>query len=106
MHIQKNKRLLIELERVMREVNRDTINPLFEELSIDDLKPSMEMVAKARGKYLEEFKAISLVAKEGHELTPELVKNLRYSRLIYDELASASKAMDIAIERGYLDVRE
>lgn len=104
MHVQ-NKRLLIEIERVMREINRETINPLFDELSITDLNPAMKMVAKARGKYLKEFQLLSEKIEQGQEINPDLVKNLRYLRLIYDELACASKALDTAIERGYLDVK-
>ena len=99
-----NKRLLIELERVMKDVNRETINPLLPELNLADLTPLMTMVATARASYLDEFFKLSEKFNNAQELTPELVKNLRFARLIYDELVEASKALDTAIERGYLDV--
>jgi hypothetical protein len=99
-----NKRLLIELERVMREVNRDTINPLLDELTRADILPIMEMAAKARGHYLQELFKLAQLSEDGQELTAETVKELRFSRLIYSELLEASKSLDIAIERGYLDV--
>jgi len=101
---EKNKRLLIELDRAMREVNRDTINPLLNELTPEDILPIMEMVAKARGHYLQELFKLSKITAEGQELSAESVKELRFSRLIYKELIEASQALDIAIERGYLDV--
>ncbi|MFK5892971.1 MAG: hypothetical protein QM504_07095 [Pseudomonadota bacterium] len=101
-----NKRLLIELERAMKEINRDTLNPLFKELTPGDILPIMEMVSKARANYLKELFKLAKLSEEGQNLTPELVKNLRFSRLIYDELIEASKALDAAIERGYLDVEQ
>jgi hypothetical protein len=99
-----NKRLLIELERAMKDVNREIINPLLPELNITDLTPIMTMVASARASYLNELCQLSEKFTNGQKLTPELVKNLRFARLIYDELIEASKALDVAIERGYLDV--
>ncbi|MFK5985223.1 MAG: hypothetical protein QM479_07335 [Pseudomonadota bacterium] len=99
-----NKRLLIELERAMREVNRDTLNPLFEKITPEEMQPIIQMVATARGKYLEELFKLSRIPTENLKLNTETVKKLRFARLIYDELLEASKALDIAIERGYLDV--
>ncbi len=100
-----NKRLLIELERVMKEINRNTINPLFNELSCKDIEPIMEMVAKARGNYIKELFRLSELSAHGQKLNTELVKNLRFSRLIFDELVEGYKTLDSAIDRGYLDVK-
>ena len=99
-----NKRLLIELERAMREVNRETINSLLDELTQGDILPIMEMAAKARGDYLLELFKLAKASADGKQLNAESVKDLRFSRLIYVELTEASKALDVAIERGYLDV--
>lgn len=99
-----NKRLLIELERIMKEVNRETLNPLFSELTPGDILPIMEMVAKARGSYIKELFKLSKLSNQGQQLNAELVKDLRFSRLIFDELVEAYQALDIAIEHGYLDV--
>jgi hypothetical protein len=104
MPAEKNKRLLIELDRAMREINRDTLNPLLNELTPGDILPIMEMVAKARGHYLQELFKLAKLSTEGQELNADKVKELRFSRLIYKELIEASHALDIAIERGYLDV--
>lgn len=99
-----NKRLLIGLDRAMSEINRDTLNPLLNKLTPGDILPIMEMVAKARGHYLQELFKLSKISAEGRQLNSELVKELRFSRLIYNELLEAYKALDTAIERGYLDV--
>lgn len=100
-----NKKLLIELEHVMREMNRDTLNSLFGELTTEDVLPIMEMTAKARGNYMDELFSLSKLSKQGQNLNPELVKKLRFSRLIFDELVHAYQALDVAIEHGYLDVK-
>jgi hypothetical protein len=34
----------------------------------------------------------------------EQIKNLRYLRVTYDELVNGAKALEAAIQRGYLDV--
>ncbi len=99
-----HKRLLIQLEKAMREVNRDTLNPLFEELTPGDILPITELVAKARGDYIHELFNLSQLPQAKQKLSTDLVKSLRFKRLIYEELLGASKALDKAIERGYLDV--
>ncbi len=99
-----NKRLLIQLDKAISEVNRDTLNPLFGEMKPSDILPIMEMVAEARGNYLKELFRISKIPQEERKLNTELVKNLRFLRLIYDELIDSYKALETAIERGYLDV--
>gem|GEM_PF-377036 len=101
-----NKRLLIAFEKLMREVNRETLNPMIPEFSVEDLKPILTLVSQARGNYLKEL--MDLASKDIHaeHLDTDTAKNLRYKRLIYEELVQAAKAFEVAIERGYLDVRE
>jgi hypothetical protein len=47
-----NNRLLLELDKTIREINRRVINPEIPELSLNDLNPIMELVARARSNYL------------------------------------------------------
>lgn len=99
-----NKRLTIEIERIMRMINREAINPIVPELSISDIKPIMEMVAHARAAYLKELCDLTKQVGDGNPL-PKDVKKLRLHREVYEELVAAHKALDVAIERGYLDVK-
>jgi len=99
-----NKRLLIEIEKVRKDINREIINPLFSELSSDDIHPISTMIAKARGSYLKELVKLSKLSEEGTEPTVVSIKQLHNARLIYDELIKVSIALDIAVERGYVDV--
>ncbi|MCW5584546.1 MAG: hypothetical protein KIS75_00305, partial [Chromatiales bacterium] len=45
-------RLLMELERTMRAVNHEVINPQIQALTIDGLRPVLCLVANARARYL------------------------------------------------------
>ena len=47
-----SNRLLLELEKQRREVNRNIINPAIPQLSLDALTPMLNMVAQARKDYL------------------------------------------------------
>ena len=40
-----NNRLLLEIDKTIREVNREVINPSIPELTLDDLTPVMALVA-------------------------------------------------------------
>lgn len=98
-----NNRLLLELERIRRDVNREVINPEIPELSMADIEPIIRMVARVRLAYLREFLDI---ARLGGDLpSSHQVEMLRELRLAYDELVAAANAMETAIQRGYLDVR-
>jgi len=99
-----NKRLAVEIDRVMSLINKEAINPLIEELTIKDIEPIMKMVANARGAYLKE---LCLLTEELGDKTPlpQNIKKLRLRREVYEELVAAHRALDTAIERGYLDVK-
>lgn len=96
-------RLLLEIDKNIREVNREVINPEIPELKLDDVMPVMRMVARARASYLKELFDLAAVAEEKMP-SPDQIKQLRLLRVIYDELVSGAKAMETAIQRGYLDV--
>ena len=44
--------MLLELERSMRSINREVINPEIKELTIDGLRPLIRLIAQARARYL------------------------------------------------------
>lgn len=98
-----NNRLLLAFEQQLREINRETLNPMIEELNTEQLAPVIHMVAVARGNYL---KALIQAAAEtqGEMPSDTQIKELQKMRVRYDELVSAVKALETAIQRGYLDV--
>lgn len=98
-----NNRLLLEIDNTIRELNRETINPAIEKVTVEDLKPAMRLVARTRAEYLNELFDLASVVGEGLP-SPDQIAHLRKLRLTYDELVAAAKALNIAIERGYLDV--
>ena len=98
-----HNRLLLELNRAIQNVNRDIINPLIPELTVDGLVPVMSMVARARGSYLKTLFTVTESAGEAMP-TAEDTARLREKRESYEELLAAAKALEVAIERGYLDV--
>ncbi len=99
-----NNRLLLELERKITQLNRDTINPVFPDIGVDDIAPVMSMVAKSRAAYLKELFDIGQIS--GEDLpSPEQINKLKQLRESYEELVHASQALETAIQRGYLDVK-
>lgn len=97
-------RLLIELETHRKAINRDIINPLVPELSLDDLKPLLTLVARARADYVKTL--LDLPALVG-ESVPEVehIKELRNKRIIFEELVDAVNALETVIQREYMDVK-
>lgn len=98
-----NKRLLLEINKSITDINRNIINPRIDDLTIAELSPLIEMVAKARADYLEALLNLAQ-SQQGEPATVEQLKRLRHLRLTYEELASGAMALETAIERGYLDV--
>ncbi len=96
-------RLLLEIDKTIRDLNHELINPKIPELKLDDLVPVMSMVASARALYLKELFDISNEI-EGNFPSPDQIKSLRNLRMTYDELVKGAMALETAIERGYLDV--
>jgi hypothetical protein len=98
-------RLLLEISNSKRCINQETINPEIPELTLDDLKPVMKMVAVARANYLQHLFSISKTAGDDGPSVDD-IKRLKNLRLIYEELSSGAQALEAAIERGYLDVSQ
>ncbi len=99
-----NNRLLLELDRYRREINREIINPRFPELTLDNLKPMLAMVAHARADYIGQLLELSDSCGE-QPPTPEQIAALRRSREAFDELVAAVNALESVISRDYLDVQ-
>ena len=98
-----NSRLLLAISKTIKDINREIINPEIEELEIADLKPVIEMVAKARAKYLSEVFTMAGTLGENPPTTEQL-KRLQHLRVSFEELSKGAQALETAIERGYLDV--
>lgn len=98
-----HNRLLLEISKSMKDLNRSIINPRITELKLSDLTPVLEMVAKSRAVYLQELFDMAKIV-DGGLPSPNQIKQLRHLRETFDELVSASQALETAIERGYLDV--
>ena len=101
---QESNRLLMELERSMRSINREIINPVIQELTTDSLRPVIRMVALARARYLKAVVDLGRKHPDGN-LDSIQLEQLERLRREYEELASAAQALETAIQRGYLDVQ-
>lgn len=99
-----NNRVLLGLERKLRTINRELINPEIPELGLEDLNPVIQMVARARVSYLKALFELA-TAVGTSEPSDQQIMDLKRRRLRYEELVSGAKAMETAIQRGYLDVQ-
>ncbi|MBT00002.1 MAG: hypothetical protein CMI01_15170 [Oceanospirillaceae bacterium] len=99
-----NNRLLLELEKTRREINRDIINPQFPELALEDLQPLLTMVAHARAAYVRELLDIASVCSDSGP-SQDQIRQLRQCRETFEELVTATNALETVIQRDYLDVK-
>lgn len=99
-----HSRLLLEINSKIKTVNKEVIDPMIPELTVDDLTPVIRLVAQIRGAYLKELFDIS--SKSEGIPSHEQIKRLRELRIAYEEFVGAAQAMETAIERGYLEVEE
>ena len=102
---QEINRLLMELERIMREINHTAINPEINQLTLDGMRPILSLVANARARYLKALFDLG-VSHEGANTRPtdEQFAEIHQLRSEYDELMNGAKELETAIQRGYLDV--
>lgn len=100
--LEKN-RLLLAIEREMRHYNQECINPEIPELTIEKLAPVLKLVARSRAAYLKELFDLGVAVSDGLPAAEQL-QNLTHLRETYRELVEGAKALEIAIERGYVDV--
>jgi hypothetical protein len=99
-----NNRLLMIFEQAVKEINHEVIKTKFENLTIENIKPAINLTARARANYLKE---LFDVANEFPDSLPpvERVGRLKDHRVRYEELIFASKALETAIQRKYLNVK-
>lgn len=99
-------RLLLQFDRILRQANREHINPQIEELSVEDLKPIANLVARSRAVYLKELYTLSKKYDESEAFpSAEELKKLKVLRARFLELAEGSKSFEVSIQRGYLDLK-
>lgn len=96
-----NYRLLLELEKMRRDVNRDVINAALPVISLEDLRPILVMTANARAAYIARTVEVS---RAETQISAQHVAELQSLRHTYDELVAAANALETAINRGYLDI--
>lgn len=98
-------RLLLELDRHRREINRETINPSLATAEVDLLLPVVRVCAKARASYIE---CLMGIANGDSDAAPsqKQIDQLKQFRIAYEELVSAANALETIIDRGYIDVKE
>ncbi|UTA48706.1 hypothetical protein L1F30_03980 [Simiduia sp. 21SJ11W-1] len=100
-------RLLMEFERLLREANRAAINPILDELTLEQLKPMAELVARARATYLKHLHDLaSQYAGTDNLPTDDEMQALAQLRSRFLDLVEGSKSFETAIQRGYLDVKD
>ncbi len=99
-------RLLMQFEHLLKQANRERINPEIEELAIDDLKPIVDLVARSRAAYLKELYELSkrYYGKDDLPSTNEL-EQLKAARARFLDLADGAKSIEICVQRGYLDLK-
>lgn len=99
-----NNRLMLELEKFRREINREIINPMIPELCLEDLKSLLSMVAHTRGTYITELLEIANLSPDSVP-SADQIKQLKQCRETFDELVMAVNALETVIQRDYLDVK-
>ncbi|MFK7893609.1 MAG: hypothetical protein AB8B63_22520 [Granulosicoccus sp.] len=98
-------RLIVELDKYRRQINREMINPTTEAVEMETLLPVVKACARARADYI---KCLMEIASDDNDksCTQEDIEKLRQHRMAYDELVAAANALEIVIKREYIDVKE
>tara|TARA_R110000764_G_scaffold76674_1_gene154053 strand:- start:148 stop:474 length:327 start_codon:yes stop_codon:yes gene_type:complete len=99
-----SNRLLLEFEKLRREINHNVLSPALPELSLTNLQPLITLVAGARRDYLTCLLDLAERSK-GQPPSTEQISELKSRRETFDELVSAANALETAIQRDYLKVR-
>lgn len=99
------RQLMMRFSHAVREGNRAIINAMIPEISLDDLAPVIALLARIRGGYLRQLLEITEGAGEGLPRAEEIEK-LSQLRSTYEEMSTATQALEVALERGYLDIKQ
>ena len=97
-------RMMLEIDQSIKDINKEVINPEISELSMGDLVPVFNLVAKTRVAYLTELFDIAKLTNDIP--TKDQIERLANLRNSYEEMLSSSQALLTAIERGYLDIQD
>ena len=100
-----HSRLILEIDREIKRINKEVIDPLVPKLKVEDLTPVIKLVAQIRGVYLKELFDISEMVGNGLPAHDQ-IKRLRDMRIAYEEFQAGVRAMISAIEQGYLEVED
>tara|TARA_A100000171_G_C2069030_1_gene113768 strand:- start:54 stop:380 length:327 start_codon:yes stop_codon:yes gene_type:complete len=95
-------RARMQMHDILRDINRETIHDLVPNVSVAELTPYFQLVAKARGMYIKRLIELAHGAKGLP--SDEQVRELNLLRRSYDELIHGAQMIETAIERGYIDV--
>lgn len=100
-----SNRVLFMMETALKQANREILDPMVPELTPESIKPIVEATARVRGEYLLALFHAAETMSSGN-ISLEKINHLRQLRVAYDELSAAYQALETAIERGYLTVKE
>lgn len=99
------KRFLLEIEQLIRDVNRKIIHERIPKITQSGILPFATTVARMRARYLEAAFRLSALDQD-EPIDEQDLKELRRHRELYEEARSAFEALSRAIEQGYLDIEE
>jgi hypothetical protein len=101
--LRRQRRFLHDIERHIREVNRELIHTQIPEVTQERFTDFARMVAHLRAEYLSA--ALHLVNEQGSgQVRPAHLAALRHHRKAFEEARGAFEALQRALERGYLDL--
>lgn len=101
----RNRKFIKMLEEAIRQSNHEVIDPMLPPLTVQSILPISIMVAKLRGRYIAETFRLVENRKDGYPDKDQIAK-LREFREAYEEALAASRALEQAITRGYLELAE
>jgi hypothetical protein len=104
-HQIQNQKFTKVLENAIREVNHEVISPVLGPLSVEDILPIAVTVSKLRMRYLREAFDMVKHQSDGY-LTQDEAARLRQYREVYEEALAAYRALEHAINRGYISIKE
>ena len=99
-------RLMLHFERIFRDANKKYINPEINEVSIEDLEPMINMVAKSRAAYLKYMYELGKKYDETDSFpSADELKKLKVLRMRFNEVSEGAQAFETCIQRGYMDIK-
>ncbi len=96
-------RLLMELERHRKMINREIIDEAVPELTLPLLEPMLRMVAHSRAAYIAELVSITN-ENQGGAPSEQQLSRLKTKRLAFEELVAAVNALETVVQRDYLTI--